>query len=337
MKIILPMAGYGTRLRPHTWSVPKPLVPLAGKAMIDHIFDRLLPLKPEEIICIVGYLGDQIEGHVQRHYAVATRFVEQPEMRGQADAIARTRDLVDGDALIIFADTIFEADFTPLRTLRDHGIDGAIYVKEVDDPRRFGVAVLDDKEIAVRLVEKPEEPVSNLALAGLYYFTDMAPLYDAIDTLVGSGKALKGEYYLADAIQIMIARGARLQALTIPVWEDCGKPAELLHTNRYLLSKMEQDGQLPNSRTLPDSIVIQPSWVDPTAAVTRSVIGPYVSVGAGAKLTGVVIEDSIVGEDADLAHMTLASSILSTGAMIEGMVQRFNLGAGSSAERGTRK
>jgi glucose-1-phosphate thymidylyltransferase len=337
VKIILPMAGYGTRLRPHTWSVPKPLVPLAGKAMIDHIFDRLLPLEPEEIICIVGYLGDQIEGHVQRHYAVPTRFVEQPEMRGQADAIARTRGLVDGDALIMFADTIFEADFAPLRLLHEQGIDGVMYVKEVEDPRRFGVAVLNDQDFAVRLVEKPQEPVSNLALAGIYYFTDMAPLYDAIDALVASGKSLKGEYYLADAIQILIERGARLQALTIPVWEDCGKPEELLHTNRYLLNKMAEDGQLPNSRAFPNSIVIQPSWVDPTATVTRSVIGPYVSVGAEAKLTGVVIEDSIVGEEADLAHMTLASSILSTGAMIEGMVQRFNLGAGSSAERGTRK
>lgn len=330
MKIILPMAGYGTRLRPHTWSVPKPLVPLAGKAMIDHILDRLLPLEPEEIVCIVGYLGDQIETYVKEHYRVPTRFVVQPEMRGQAHAIALAREVVQGDALVMFADTIFEADFGPLADIRARGDAGAIYVKEIDDPRRFGIALIDDAGYATQLVEKPENPASNLALVGIYYFADIAPLYEAIDALIASGRSLKGEYYLADAVQIMIDRGLRLRTIPIPVWEDCGKPEELLQTNRYLLGQLAARGQIA-AREYADSVVIQPATIDPTADIRRSVVGPNVSIGAGATLDGVAIENSIVGDHAALSHMALTDSIISTGAGMHGTRLRLNLGAGSSA------
>lgn len=324
MKIILPMAGYGTRLRPHTWSTPKPLVPLAGKALIDHVLDRLLPLRPEEIICIVGYLGEQIEDYVKQRYRVPTRFVWQREMRGQADAIALTRGMVEGDSLIMFADTIFEADFG---VLRDLDADGSMFVKEIADPRRFGIAVLNDEGYATRLVEKPERPVSNLALVGIYYFKETAALYDAIDALLASGKTLKGEYFLADAVQVLIDRGQRLRAFTIPVWEDCGKPEEMLQTNRYLLTRRD-----PAPRTYPDSIVIRPSFVDPTATLRRSVVGPYASIGAGATLEGVVIENSIVGERVTIRNMALGGSILSDDATVRGPVRRLNLGATGEVE-----
>ena len=321
MKIILPMAGFGTRLRPHTWSVPKPLVPLAGKTMIDHVLDRLLPLDPEEIICIVGYLGDQIEAYLRGRYDVPFRFVEQPEMRGQAHAIALTRGLVEGPSLVMFADTMFEADFGPLREL---DADGAIYVKEIADPRRFGIAVLDPQGYATQLVEKPEHPVSNLALVGIYYFRRTESLYEAIDALMQSGKMLKGEYYLADAVQLMIDRGQKLRCFTIPVWEDCGKPEELLQTNRYLLAKDD-----PESRAYPDSVVIRPSYVDPSATVARSVIGPHASIGAGATVEGAVIENSIVGERASVRNLALSGSILSADAAAHGPARRLNLGATS--------
>lgn len=324
MKIILPMAGFGTRLRPHTWSVPKPLVPLAGKAMIDHVFDRLLPLNPEEIICIVGYLGDQIEAYLTERYSVPLRFVEQPEMRGQADAIALTRGMVDGPSLVMFADTIFEADFTPLPKLHAEGLDGAIYVKEIDDPRRFGIAVTDEDGIAMQLVEKPENPVSNLALVGIYYFHDTGTLYEAIDTLIKSGKTLKGEYFLADAVQVLIDRGQKLKTLTVPVWEDCGKPEEMLQTNRYLLTRND-----PEPGEYPDSAIIRPSFVDPTAKIARSVVGPHASIGAGATLDGVVISNSVVGEGVTLTNTVLTASILSVGAQVTRTARRLNLGATS--------
>ena len=324
MKIILPMAGFGTRMRPHTWSVPKPLVPLAGKTMLDHVLDRLLPLDPEEIIYIVGYLGDQIEAYVTRHHTVPARFVEQPVMRGQADAIALTRGMVEGPSLIMFVDTIFEADFSVLRAL---DADGAIFVKEIDDPRRFGIAVTDERGYATQLVEKPENPVSNLALVGIYYFKDTGALYDAVDALMASGKTLKGEYFLADAVQLLIDRGQRLRTFTIPVWEDCGKPEEHLHTNRYLLARSD-----PEPRAYPDSVVLRPSFVDPTATLTRSVVGPYASIGAGARLEGVVIADSVVGERVSLANLTLSGSILSADAKVHGPLRKLNLGATSEVE-----
>ena len=326
MKIILPMAGLGTRLRPHTWDVPKPLVPLAGKAMIDHVLDRLLVLEPEEIVCIVGYRGEQIERYLRARYTVPFRFVRQPEMRGQADAIGLTRGLVAGDALVMFADTIFEADFGPLRDLPARGIDGAIYVKEIADPRRFGIAVLDGDGFATHLVEKPEQPVSNLALVGIYYFAEMAPLYRAIDALVASGKTLKGEYFLADAVQLLIDGGQRLITLPIPVWEDCGQPAELLQTNRYLLGLADPR----DTATLApsgDSLFIPPVAIDPSATLRRAVVGPHVSVGAGATLDGVVIADSIVGDGVSLTDTVVTGSVLSAQAAVRGTPQRLNLGA----------
>jgi glucose-1-phosphate thymidylyltransferase len=321
MKIILPMAGFGTRLRPHTWSVPKPLVPLAGKAMIDHVLDRLLPLDPTEIVCIVGYLGDQLEAYLRGRYQVPFRFVEQAEMRGQAHAIALTRGLVEGPSLVVFADTIFEADFGPLREL---DADGALYVKEVDDPRRFGVVVRDTEGYIRQLVEKPEQPVSNLAVVGIYYFRETEALHEAIDALLRSGTMLKGEYYLADAIQLMIDRGQKLRCFTIPVWQDCGKPEELLQTNRYLLDKDD-----PAPPAYPDSVVIRPSYVDPSATVARSVIGPHASIGAGATIEGAVIENSIVGERATVRNLALSGSILSADAAAHGTARRLNLGATS--------
>lgn len=329
MKIILPMAGFGTRLRPHTWDVPKPLVPLAGKTMIDHVLDRLMVLAPEEIICIVGYLGEQIERYLRAHYAVPFRFVQQSEMRGQAHAIGLTKGLVEGDALVMFADTIFEADFTPLRALPAQGIDGAIYVKEIADPRRFGIAVLDGDGFATQLVEKPEHPVSNLALVGIYYFADMAPLYGAIDALVASGKTLKGEYFLADAVQLMIDGGQRLTTLPIPVWEDCGKPEELLQTNRYLLG-LADTSTAPTIAQSGESIIIPPVAIDPSATLRRAVIGPNVSIGAGAALDGVVIDNSIVGSAVSIANTIITGSILSNQATIRGAKQRLNLGATAS-------
>lgn len=330
MKIILPMAGFGTRLRPHTWNAPKPLVPLAGKAMIDHVLDRLLALNPTEVICIVGYLGDQIEQYLTAHYTVPFRFVVQPEMRGQAHAIALTREFVNDDALVMFADTIFEADFSQLTTLQARGIDGAIYVKEIADPRRFGIAMIDDQGFATELVEKPEHPQSNLALVGIYYFAEMPKLYQAIDDLIASGKALKGEYYLADAVQLLIDRGEKLKTLPVPVWEDCGKPEEMLQTNRYLLAKGADAAAAP--AVLGQSIIIPPVAIDPSATVLRSVVGPFVSVGANTVLDGVIVDNSIIGDAVELTHMSLTGSIVSAGVALHGTQQHLNLGATSSIQ-----
>ena len=208
MDIILPVAGFGTRLRPQTWTKPKPLVSVAGKPMLEHVLDRVLPLDPAKVVFITGFLGDQIETWARDNLDVPVAFVEQPEMRGQTDAILRTRDLVTGDALILFPDMLFEADFSPLR---DVVADVVMFTKEVEDPSALGIAVVEDGRI-VRLVEKPQEPISKLAVIGIYYVRHMPDLYMAIEEQMRRGLSLKNEYFIADAIQLMIDAGARVDS-----------------------------------------------------------------------------------------------------------------------------
>ena len=202
MKVIIPLAGFGTRLRPHTWSKPKPLVNVAGKPVLGHILDKLVGLDVEEIVFVTGYLGEQIEAYVSSHYDFPARYVEQKELKGQAHALHLTRDHVEGPVLIIFVDTIFETDLGDLASAPG---DGVLYVKRVEDPRRFGVVVLDNGWVT-RLIEKPTSYEHNLAVIGVYYLRDSAWLMRAIDELIRLGTPKDGEYYLADALQLMVAR-----------------------------------------------------------------------------------------------------------------------------------
>ena len=235
MDVILPVAGLGSRLRPLTWNRPKPLVSVGGKTILEHVIERVEPLDPERLIFITGFLGEQVEAWARERYDLPLEFVEQAEMLGQTDAIARTRDLARGAGLIIFPDLVFEADFS---VLASSDADVVLYTKDVDDPSRFGVAVVEDGRVT-HLVEKPEEPISREAVVGIYYFRSMPDLFSAIDEQFERGIKLKGEYFLADAIQILIERGQKVVTAPVTVWEDCGTIEALLSTNRYLLERNE--------------------------------------------------------------------------------------------------
>src|SRR5262245_11410890 len=200
MKVIIPAGGYGTRMRPHTHTHPKPLVPVAGRPSLAFILDALKPLPVEEVIFITGKMGEQMEEYVAKHYDFEMRFIEQKVMRGQADAIALAEEYLQGDLLSIFVDTLFEADLG--LTQRIPHADGIAYVAEVPDPSRFGIAVVGQDGYITKLVEKPAQPESNLALAGLYYFKDAQALLRAIHKLMASGRSLKGEYFLSDSVQV---------------------------------------------------------------------------------------------------------------------------------------
>jgi glucose-1-phosphate thymidylyltransferase len=316
--VILPVAGFGTRLRPHTWSKPKPLVPVAGKPMLEHVLDRVMEANPEKLVFITGYLGDQIEAWARKTYDVELAFVEQPEMLGQTDAILRTRDIVKDDALILFPDMLFEADFTGMRDL---GVDGIAFTKEVEDPSAYGIAVLDDEGHITKLIEKPSEPVSHLAVIGIYYIRHMPELYAAMDQQIAQKKMLKGEYFLADAIQLLLDGGKTFVTRNVPVWEDCGNPDALLHTNRYLLdngSAVEMD--------VKDGVVVQPSYVHPDADISGSVVGPYASISAGATLRNCIVTDSIVSESATIDGAVIDHSVIGTRAEVTGTPQRFDIG-----------
>ena len=317
MDVILPVAGFGTRLRPQTWTKPKPLVSVAGKPMLEHVLDRVLPLDPAKVVFITGFLGDQIESWARDNLDVPVAFVEQPEMRGQTDAILRTQELVTGDALILFPDMLFEADFSPLR---DITADVVMFTKEVEDPSALGIAVVEDGRI-VRLVEKPQKPISNLAVIGIYYIRHMPDLYAAIEEQMRRGLSLKNEYFIADAIQLMIDAGTKVIPMPVTEWEDCGNAETLLATNRYLLQR-----QNSNVTARSGSVIVAPSFVADDAVIENSVVGPFASIGRGVMVRESIVRDSIIEERAQINGALLDRSIVGRRASISGLARGLNVG-----------
>jgi glucose-1-phosphate thymidylyltransferase len=325
MKSIILLAGLGSRLRPHSYSKPKSLIPVAGKPVLGHILDSLAGLEIEETIFIVGYLGEQIQQYVTREYpALRARYVEQTEMKGQAHAIDLAREYIDQPVLIIFGDTLWETDFTRLARVQS---DGLIYVKQVDDPRRFGVATTQDGFIT-RFVEKPTTPMSNLAVVGVYYFRNWQAILRAIAQLIERDIKLKGEFYLADAMQLMIDAGARLEVETIPVWEDCGTREAILKTNRYLLN------QRGDARRIAGSVILPPVYISASAQITNSIIGPYVSVSDGAVIENSILRDCIISENAHIENRMMEQSLIGKDAHVSGTFQRMNVGDSSEIDAG---
>jgi glucose-1-phosphate thymidylyltransferase len=323
MKIVIPMAGFGTRLRPHTWSKPKPLVSVAGKPVLGHVLDMFTGLSDvDELIAIVGYLGDQIEAYITEAYPQwKARFVMQDEMLGQSHAIWLAREGLKGPMVLAFVDTIIDAD---LSVLEGESADIVTWVKKVEDPRRFGVVELDENGFVKKLIEKPSDTSNNMALVGFYYFKHAEALVQAIEKQMDKDTQLGGEYYLADAVNIMLADGLKMRVEEVDIWKDCGKPGPLLETNRYLLENGRDNSQ--NALQREGAVIIPPVFIAPTAAVSESVIGPYVSIGAECVIQKSVIRDSIVeaGSHIELSH--LEKSIIGRNASVIGSSQQLNIG-----------
>jgi glucose-1-phosphate thymidylyltransferase len=317
MRIIIPMAGLGTRLRPHTHTKPKPLLQVAGKTVLDHVLDRLQGLPIEEVVFIVGPHGDQIRQHVEARYDFPARYVEQSEPRGQAHALYLARQYLSGTVFIVFVDTIFDVD---LGVLEESSSDGVIFVKEVEDPSRFGVVTVEEGYIT-RFVEKPDTIVSNLAIVGLYYIRNSALLLECLETVLSKGIQTKGEYYLADALQLMVDQGAKLETAQVDVWADCGKPETLLSTNRYLLDK--SGGSYGDTE---NTAIVPPVHIAATASIIDSVIGPYVSVGGDARIERCILSDSIIGEGARLQDSVLRDSLIGGNTHIVGRTGQVDVG-----------
>lgn len=326
MKVIIPVAGLGTRLRPHTYSKPKPLVHVAGKPVLGHVIDFLKPLQIDELIFIVGYLGEQIEEYVRAHYDYPVRFFEQSELRGQAHAIDLAAKAIDSPVLIVFVDTIIQGDLTHLEAT---DADGVLFVKPVDDPRRFGVAVLENGYVK-RLVEKPKQPVSNLAVVGVYYLRNWKLFKKALRRVIEGDIQTAGEYYLADALQVMIEWGAKLKAESVEVWEDCGTLDALLQTNRYLLGH----GYSRIDAKLENTVVIPPVFVAGSAKVENAILGPNVSVADGATVSGSIVRESIISDDAEIVDATLDASLIGSRASVQGRYGRLNVGDQSEVDAG---
>ena len=249
LKIIIPMAGFGTRLRPHTWSRPKPLISAAGDTVLGHVL-KLLGTAPgaeqAEFVFIVGYLGDQVQRYMQdEHPAVKTHFVEQKQMLGQSHALAQAREYMHGPSIVIFVDTVVETDFSGLD---NEQADAVAWVKPVEDPRRFGVAALNDDGWVTAIIEKPDDMSNNLAVVGIYYFKHGEDLMTAIDEQMNKDVKTKNEFFLADAIDIMLKHGLKMRTELVEEWLDAGLPETVLETNRQLLKKGRDNSQEADGR-----------------------------------------------------------------------------------------
>ena len=320
MKVIIPLAGLGTRLRPHTYTKPKPLINVAGKPMLAHILDKFRGLDVEEYIFIVGYLGEQIEKYVSQQYGFKARYVMQYEMLGQAHALWLCRDYVDGPVLMVFGDTYFEAD---LDEIRDAPQDSIAYVREVEDPRRFGVAIVGSDGFIEKFVEKPRSLDNRLAVIGMYYFTDGPALMQACQELMDKRIQTKGEYFLTDAINLMIPRGYKFVTRAVNQWRDTGKPETVLDTNRYLLENgNDNSGQLECATC----VIIPPVNIHPSAMIEQSVIGPYATIGQECKIVRSIIRDSIIDAGAHIEETTMDQSLVGKEAIVQGRYRRFNVG-----------
>jgi len=328
MKIILPVAGKGTRLRPHTHTKAKSLVHVAGKTVLEHIVSRLLSLKAEEFIFITDENGQQIESFMANRFPeLSCTYTVQQERLGPAHAVclAAPRIKAGDDVLVVFNDTIFVADLKRIPLLCE-GCDGLIYSKEVEDYQRFGVNVVRDGFI-VDMVEKPDTPVSRLAQVGLYYLRDGKGFMDSILQTIDAGETVKGEYYLPAVFMRMIREGKKFRAPEIDAWLDCGKPETLLETNRYLLKgRHHSHGKVENS------VLIEPVHIGRGAVVRDCVLGPNVSVASGSVIETSIISDTIVNADTHVSNMILSASILGESAQLVGAPRHMNIGDHSLIE-----
>ncbi|HEY0350608.1 MAG TPA: sugar phosphate nucleotidyltransferase [Gemmatimonadales bacterium] len=315
--MIIPLAGKGTRLRPHTHLVPKPLLKVAGRPVMDWVMDRLEGLDVTELISITGHLKEQVESFARSRYRIPSRFIEQKVQDGTAGAVNLARPHVKGPVLIIFVDTVFEADLT---LINRSDADGIIWAKEVEDYQRFGVVVTDAKGYMTRIVEKPSTPISKLANIGLYYIRAVDSLWQGIDHVLGN-PANKGEWYLTDAFQWMIEHGKRILTAEVGGWYDCGKLDTLLETNEILLRK-----GAARRRDYPGVTIHDPVYIEDGVKIDHSEIGPNVSLEQGTQVSGSRLRNTIVGRDAKLSQVDLDGSLLGNGVVVDGLNGSVTLG-----------
>ncbi len=325
MHAIIPVAGFGTRLRPHTYSLPKVLLNVAGKPILAHILDQIISDGVTSVTLVVGYLGEAIETFVRERYpSLKSQFVRQEEQLGLGHAIWMARESIPSDGsplFIVLGDTIFDADLKSVFS----GTTSAIGTYYVDDPRRFGV-VESEGGFATKLVEKPEHPKTNWMIAGLYYFKNPPLLRSCLDELISSDRRTKNEFQLTDALQLMIDRGEKFATFALSGWYDCGKPETLLSTNRALLDKHSQ------SRALRNTVVHEPVFIAETADIEDAVIGPYATIGDATRVRNAVIRDSIIGNDAKVENGLLEQSILGNNTVVIGRFKHINAGDSSEVD-----
>ena len=327
MKAIIPLAGKGTRLRPHTHLTPKPLLKVGGRPVMSYILDDLVELGVREVIFVIGYLGDAIRAYIEADYPqIKAHYVVQEVQNGTAGAIKLAGPWADEDLLILFVDTIFDADLTLVRRL-PADVGGVLWAKEVEDYQRFGVIITGPDGAMERIVEKPKEPVSQLANIGLYYVRDRELLFEGIDHTLSVAPGPGGEFFLTDAFQYMVNHGSRLVVEPVDGWYDCGKAETLIATNRHLLETGR--GGVAEGANVTGAEVIQPVRVETDTEVRGGRIGPNVSVGKGARIVNSVLRNTIVGDAARIESAELHESLLGDHVVVRGIRGQVSIGAHS--------
>ncbi len=323
MKALIPVAGVGTRLRPHTYTQPKPLLPVAGKPIISFIIDQLVEIGIQDFVFVIGYLGDKITNYIdENHPNINREYVKQPERLGLGHAVWTARETIvnEDELFIVLGDTIFDADLKQML----HTPNSVLGIKKVDDPRNFGVAELDESGKVLKVVEKPKIPRSNMALVGLYKCTEVRKLIEALEFNINNEVKTKGEFQLTDGIQHMIENGTSFSSIHVNNWFDCGKKEVLLETNAILLQKPGYANEV-----LPDyenSIIIHPVSIAKGCKITNSIVGPDVTVAENTVINSSIVKNSIIGHFSRIEGVVLYSSVIGNDASIKGLSQSLNIG-----------
>ena len=327
MKIIVPMAGRGSRLRPHTLTVPKPLVPVAGKPIVQRLVEDITKVcseKVDEIAFIIGDFGSQVEEDlikIAEDLGAKGSIYHQEEALGTAHAILCAKESLKGNVVVGFADTLFQADFK-----LDNDADGIIWVNQIDDPSAFGVVKLDENNIITDFVEKPETFVSDLAIIGIYYFKDGENLANELQHLIDNKIMEKGEYQLTNALENMKQKGIQFKTGEVTEWLDCGNYKATIHSNQRVLEFEAEKDNISPIATLEDAIIIEPCFIGENVIVENSIIGPHVSIGANSVVKNSMIKNSIIQLDTTIDNANIADSMIGSKVKYNGRSKELSIG-----------
>lgn len=338
MKVIILLGGYGTRMRPHTWSRPKPLLNVAGNTVLGHILDMMAELTTDEVIFVVGYKGDQIEEWVREHYPhLDSHFVIQKEALGQAHAVWLCRDYLqsDGDVILAFGDGIIETDYPGIKKKGlDVGADAVFTVQKVDDPSSFGVVAVDEDGFVTQFIEKPETNEHDLAVVGINWFRNDKQLYEAVNRVMEEDRQTLGEHFMADAYEILLEKGTKITTKEIHMWSDAGQPQNILDTNQRLLSIGYNTPDALERSYAEEFMVLPPVYIHPSARIENSVIGPFASLDEGVVIRDSVVRNSIVDRGAHVEGVVLDRSLIGEEAEVAGRPRRLFVGDNSRVDIG---
>lgn len=330
MKAIIPVAGAGTKLRPHSYTQPKALIPLAGKTVLSIIIDQMQEAGIQEFVFIVGYLGDKIRDYVQAKYPdLKAHYVQQIDRQGIGHAIQITREVVkDDEVIVVLGDTICEYDVKSV-VESDCSMLG---VRKVDDPREFGVAEIDEKGYIDHVVEKPHIPKSNMALVGIYKIKESGQLFQCLENNYLKGLRTHGEYSLTDALDCMLKQGVKFKPFKVDSWFDCGRKDTLLESNATLLKKFE--GQAEANYQFENTVIIPPVSIGEGCDIKNSIIGPDVTIGENTRINYSIVRNSIIGSFSNLFDIVLEASIIGSDTGLKGETRTLSIGDNTNIDLG---